>query len=120
MHAQEAIETLQSFSPRMRAWLAKLPLPGEQGMAVARALEHNGYTSTDLISEEDVHQLMALPLVAELTPSTKAAIRKLAQALLPPTTHLHHTLVGAAPFGECVFVCVCRNCHISCAMSTKD
>ncbi len=116
--AQEATATLQSFSPRMREWLAKVPLPAEQGMAVAQALEHNGYTSTDFISGEDVHQLMTLPLVADLTPGAKAAIRKLAQATPPPAAHLHHTLVCAhRPIRRmsvymCVFVCVLSGCYI--------
>ncbi len=90
LHAQEATGTLQSFSPRIRAWLAKVSLPAEQGIAVARALEHNGYTSTDFIRGEDVNQMLLLPLFADLTPGAKAAIRRLAEAIPPSNAPPHH------------------------------
>jgi hypothetical protein len=85
----------------MRAWLAKVPLPGEQGMAAAQALEHNGYTSTEFICGEDVKQMLLLPLFADLTAGAKAAIRRLAETIPPspsnaPPHHYPHPPVAVS------------------------
>jgi hypothetical protein len=67
---------MSALTPRLRAWLGTLAQPDQQTGQIALALAEESYTSVEIIVEEDVERLLALPKMEAVKPGAKIAIKK--------------------------------------------
>jgi hypothetical protein len=56
--------------------LSTISLPEDQSRLISFGLEHNVYTSVDIVTEEDPETLLSLDHLKQLKPGAKLALKK--------------------------------------------